>query len=181
MRRRNVPISGDMLVEKARVYSELLYSRLEIENFKYSSGWLSNFKERFGLKSQTIQGESAGVDESYIKIEREKLKIITANYERDDIYNLDETALFFKLQPNKTLSNGATHGEKINKERVTVALCCNATGTEKLKPIIIHKYMRPHCFSGTYNPNVYSYYFFNKKAWMTSIIFTEWFENFNAS
>jgi hypothetical protein len=179
MRRRHISVSSDMLVEKAKIFAELLCSRLETENFKFSAGWISKFKARYKITCRTIQGESGSVDENYIKIEREKLKKVTATYSRDDIYNLDETALFFKLQPNKTLSNGDASGEKISKDRLTIALCCNATGSDKLKPIIIHKYAKPHCFGGSYNPNVYSYYYHNKKAWMTSLIFTDWLEKFN--
>ncbi len=148
MRRRHVSISSDILIDKA-VFAELLYSRYELEEYRYSGGWLSKFKKRYKITSQTIQGESGSVDENYIKIEREKLKKLTSNYKREDIFNLDETALFFKLQPNKTLSNGAASGEKLNKERITIALCCNATGTEKSKPIVIHKFQKPHCFGGT--------------------------------
>jgi hypothetical protein len=179
MRSRRIPISNDILIEKAKKFSDLLYTCLEVYDFKYSPGWLSNFKKRHGISCKSIHGESGGVDSNYIKIEREKLKLITASYSLEDIYNLDETALFFKLTPNKTLSNEAAAGEKINKERVTVALCCNATGSDKVKPIVIHRCKRPHCFSGSYDPNSFCYYFHNKKAWMTSLVFSEWLEKFN--
>jgi hypothetical protein len=57
------------------------------------------------------------------------------------IFNLDETALFYKLEPNKTLSIKGEQaiGKKQSKERLTVALCFNASGTEKLKPFVIIK------------------------------------------
>ena len=53
----------------------------------------------------------------------------------DDVFNLDETALFYKLLPNKTLSDGPVEGKKICKDRLTVAVIVNATGTERTRPI----------------------------------------------
>ena len=35
---------------------------LEINDFKASDGWLSNFKDRHGIKFKSIQGEAAAVD-----------------------------------------------------------------------------------------------------------------------
>ncbi|XP_072145362.1 tigger transposable element-derived protein 6-like [Dermacentor andersoni] len=61
--------------------------------------------------------------------------------------------------------------EKKSKERVTVLLCCNADGTEKLKPTVIGKYWKPRCFSR--NPRLPVIYKANKKAWMTGALFTE--------
>ena len=48
---------------------------------------------------------------------REKLKKITAQYQRKDIYNMDETALFYKLEPSQTLSNKPVNGTKQSKDR----------------------------------------------------------------
>ncbi|UZN99172.1 uncharacterized protein OCT59_000452 [Rhizophagus irregularis] len=35
------------------------------------------------------------------------------------------------MEPNRTLSTGPVVGKKLSKEWVTIALCCNASGTEK--------------------------------------------------
>ena len=94
----------------------------------------------------------------------------------DDIYNMDETGLFFRLGPNSTLATGAVKGTKKKKDRLTVAVCCNATGTDKLIPLVIGKSKRPRCFGkkGTFNPEIYVQYTSNKKAWMTSPIYQQW-------
>ena len=39
-------------------------------------------------------------------------------------------------------------GGKHAKNRVTVLLCANATGNEKLQPLVIGKYKKPRCFAG---------------------------------
>ena len=35
-----------------------------------------------------------------------------AKYNEEDIYNADETGLFFRMEPNQTLSTGAVAGHK---------------------------------------------------------------------
>lgn len=58
--------------------------------------------------------------------------------------------LFYKCLPNNTLAfkNESCHGGKNSKERITVLLAANATGTEKLKPLVIGKSQKPRCFKG---------------------------------
>lgn len=62
----------------------------------------------------------------------EIIKLI-ADYSPDDIFNADETGLFFQLLPQHTLAAKGDHcrgGEKA-KQRLTTLFCCNASGTEK--------------------------------------------------
>ena len=116
------------------------------------------------MKNLTKQGEAASVDMRVVeegkKIIIEKIK----NYSLDDVFNFDETALFFKLQPNKTLSNGSVSGTKLSKERLTVALCVNATGTYKCKPLVIGKAKKPQCFGTLWKPDDYVRWYNNIKA-----------------
>ena len=68
-----------------------------------------------------------------------RLQAALKEYSPADIYNADETALFYKLMPNKTLElkGNKCFGGKSSKERITALLCTNSTGTDKLKPLII--------------------------------------------
>lgn len=70
-----------------------------------------------------------------------------AGYDQKDIFNCDETEIFFRTLPTKTL---ALEGEKcvsrkISKELLTL-LCANMAG-ELLKPLVIGKLTRLQCFS----------------------------------
>ena len=83
-----------------------------------------NFKKRNNIHEQTMHGESRGVDQSLIDAGRFKLKEITAKQNENYRYNLDECALFFRLPPNKTISDKKlVNGTKLSKARITVALC----------------------------------------------------------
>ena len=45
---------------------------------------------------------------------------------------MDETALFWKLQPDRSLATEQTRGGKKSKDRITIALCTNRDSLEKL-------------------------------------------------
>ena len=59
-------------------------------------------------------------------------------------------------------------------ERITVLCCLNLTGTDKCKLLVIGKSLRPRSFKNVNVDNLPVTYRANKKAWMTSQIFTEW-------
>ncbi|XP_050334999.1 tigger transposable element-derived protein 6-like [Bactrocera neohumeralis] len=96
------------------------------------------------------------------------------NYNANDILKPDETGLFFKCLPNKTLTfkNEQCFEGKQSKEKITVMVGSNMTGSEKLKLLVIGKAKNPRCFKGVKSLDVD--YEFNKKAWKTSEIFTKW-------
>lgn len=73
------------------------------------------------------------------------LKTIFAEYSPSDIFNADETGLFFCLLPDKTLEIKGVdcHGGKNSKERVTVMVCANMSCTEKLPLLAIGKLKKP--------------------------------------
>lgn len=104
----------------------------------------------------------------------EDLPNLLEGYEPDDIYNADETALFFKCLPDKTFTfkGEKCHGGKQSKERLTLLQCVNVSGTDKLPLLIIGKSKRPRCFKGVKTLPVD--YANNTKAWMTKILFKDW-------
>jgi hypothetical protein len=65
------------------------------------------------------------------------LPILLSNYEPKDVYNMDETGLYFRAHHNKTLAQGKVNDQKLHKERVTFALAINSTGIVKLKLLMI--------------------------------------------
>jgi hypothetical protein len=71
-------------------------------------------------------------------------------------------------------------GRKQNKERLTLAVCCNVDGSDKLPLLVIGKYENPHCFKNVNRDNFGCKYRSNPKAWMTQVIFLEWLKGFDA-
>jgi hypothetical protein len=62
---------------------------------------------------------------------------LVAQYGPENTYNMDETGLFWKLVPERTLATEAGSGGKKSKDRITLALTCNGDGSDKLEHWII--------------------------------------------
>ncbi|XP_072169422.1 tigger transposable element-derived protein 6-like [Diadema setosum] len=177
MRAKNLPVSGPLMREKA----EYLAKKLGHDKFQASSGWLSRFKERHGIQQLRVCGESAGVDENVVDTwKKESLPAIIAQYSPRDIFNADETGLFYRLTPDKSLafSGQECHGMKQNKERVTVMVCANMDGSEKIKPLVIGKSKQPRSLKHVRTLPLD--YRANRKAWMTTEEFVSWVKRLDA-
>jgi hypothetical protein len=177
-------INDEMLLEKAKEFGSQL-GIVENSSFNYSDGWLKRFKERFNIKRFEIYGESGSVSEEETRQARaDILKFVVEWLAKggkiENIFNMDETAFFYKLLPSATLATGRIEGKKISKERITVAVIVNATGTTMTKPIVIGKHKKPHCF-GRWDPNSIVSYYYNSSAWMTMNIFEDWIIKFDRS
>ncbi|UYV65779.1 hypothetical protein LAZ67_3005441 [Cordylochernes scorpioides] len=178
-RANNIIITDDLLREKAQKLGE----HLDVpENFAYSSGWLQRFKGRFHISQRRLCGEGASISPAIIDEHLTNLNSILANsgYDPANICNADETGLFFQIIPDRTLAHKDENcrGVKRMKQRITVLLCCNSTGTDKRRLLIIGKSAKPRCFRN-FSPHFYCTYTSNSKAWMTSSIFQEWLLQFN--
>ncbi|XP_047409895.1 jerky protein-like [Sciurus carolinensis] len=174
-RSKDMPLTGLLVMKQARIYHEELNIESECE---YSEGWLQKFKKRHGIKYLKMCGEKASGDhetaENYID---EFAKIISdGNLSPEQIYNADETALYWCYVPRKTLTMA---DEKVPtdfkdaKQRLTVLGCANAAGTHKIKLAVIGKNLYPKCLKGIGSLPVH--YYANKKASVTREIFSDWF------
>ena len=78
--------------------SQQLAERMHIQDFKASHGWLDNFKKRHGVVFKVLSGESSAVNpDQYASWLGLPLPNLLQNYKAEDVYNLDETGLFFRL------------------------------------------------------------------------------------
>ncbi|XP_034939464.1 tigger transposable element-derived protein 6-like [Chelonus insularis] len=151
---KNIPIDGPLLKEK----SEEFATKLGIQNFSASNGWLEGFKRRHDIDFKKAAGESKSVDQGVCNHWIEDLPNLLERYEPDDIYNADETALFLKCLPDKTFT---FKGEKFHGGKQS-----------KLPLLIIGNSKRPRCFKGVKTLPVDDAN--NTKAWMTKILFKDW-------
>jgi len=170
-REKNVPLTGEIIKGKAKRFSDLM----NIGNFTGSSGWLSRYKKRHGLKWKCLAGDSAGAK---LTVAREWMqqycKQILSEYDASDIFNGDETGLLYRCFPGKSMvfDNDNCKNGKRAKDRITIMLCCNMSGSELLKPLVIGYSQKPRCFKHVKSLPVE--YHWNKKAWMTTRIFEKW-------
>ncbi|GIX93547.1 hypothetical protein CDAR_32571 [Caerostris darwini] len=77
--------------------------------------------------------------EDYIKTFSDLIK--AQGYISQQVFNCDETGLFWKKMPNRTYITAEEKmmpGHKPMKDRLTLALCANASGDCKIKPLLVH-------------------------------------------
>lgn len=166
-----------MIIEKAKFFHAELNINSEC---RYSSGWLEKFKKRNGIRRLKSSGEKECADYVSATMFVEDLKeyIQKEKLTSEQIYNADETSLFWKCLPQYSLACGSERsieGYKESKERITALLCANAAGTHKCKLMIIGRSAKPRALKNVKSlPVIYKS---NKRAWVTQQIFLEWFNN----
>ena len=97
-------ISDRLLVEKARELAQ----KLSIADFKASDGWLAKFKKRHNIKLQRPHGESGAADLEGVDVAQKVIPLIISELGStlDTVYNMDETGLYYRAKPSKTLAQG---------------------------------------------------------------------------
>jgi hypothetical protein len=177
-RAMNIPISGTMLAEKARKFED----QLNILDFKASNGFIDRFKKRHGISFYQVAGEAADADANAAKDWKEKvLPTLLQRYAPEDVYNADESGLFYEGLPTKTLAyKGAKcSGGKLSKKRLTLLFCANMTGSDKRQLLCIGRSAKPRCFRHINTNRLPVKYSSNRKAWMTSDLWKEWIIKFD--
>ena len=170
---RGVNINGPILKAKSEEFAK----KLGRNDFKATDGWLSRWKARHNIKFKKAHGEKASADnDSSEQWKITKIPTFLKNFCADDIYNADETGLYYRATPDGSLcyKHIALSGYKKAMDRITVLCCANMTGTDKRKLLIIGKSARPRCFKGLRMEGLPVEYHANKNAWMTSDIFRNW-------
>ena len=74
---------------------------------KWSLGWLEGFKSRNGIRKRKQHGEAASVNMEGAEDRMLELRAIVAPYPPNDVYNMDETGLFWKAILDTTLATEA--------------------------------------------------------------------------
>ena len=103
-------VSG--LLTKAKTFA----IALNISDFK-GTGWVNGFQEQLGLHQYYRNGEAASSSpiETLNKY-RECLQEFCERYTLENIWNANETSLYWKMHSSKTLAQGPVSGYK--KEKV---------------------------------------------------------------
>jgi hypothetical protein len=125
--------------------------------------------------------ESADVHEGDVLLHEgkaTKLREILDTFSPRDIYNADETGLFWKALPDHTLAfkNERVSCAKLSTERVTCLVCASMAGG-KVPLLVIGKYAKLRTFKHANKLPVE--YTANRKAWITSTLLDEWLLKFD--
>ena len=160
--------------------------RERLGHFNASDHWVTIFFNRYNLKSFLLRGEASSIDEKAIASSMAAVRKECENYDLDCIYNVDETGLFYLMLPRRTcLAPGENRkvargvkGMKA-KERLTVYIGVNASGTAKMPLAFIGTAANPRCFGE--NKRLLpkdDIYLQHARAWSDTRTFGLWFKTF---
>ena len=94
-RKIKIPISGSLIQEHAL----LIAKEQGLHDFKASNGWLASFRKHRNIQFKILSGESAGVNPETVSTWKQNLGNAIDEYFADDIFNVDETGLFYRAMP----------------------------------------------------------------------------------
>ena len=184
-RAKGYPLSGHMIRSKAESLHDDMMAQCDggacgEPKFCASRGWFDKFKRRLGIKSRSLIGESASANEAEAKKFLEDFRDIVSEegYDPRQVWNVDETALYWKKFPKRsfvTKEEKNVPGFKANKQRLTLLVGGNAFG-DKLKPMLIHNAKTPRAMRKVNKENLPVHWYHSKKGWMTTSLFKNWFE-----
>ena len=119
-----------LIQERAALYA----TELGLDGFTASNGWLHKWQKRHTVHMSALSGEVPGVNPIVVSNWGEQLKTICEGYARKDIFNADETGLFFRALATWSLvvKGDEAKGCKKSKERITMLLGCCCIGENLL-------------------------------------------------
>ena len=112
-----MPVNGPLLREKA----EKLAKTMNMPNFEATNGWLQRWKERNNLSYKKLHGEQASADvEAGSQWIMNVLPTLLDGCSSVDLYNCDETGLYYRALPDGTYAKKSekVHGGKKSKQRI---------------------------------------------------------------
>lgn len=180
---RNMTLSVTMIQEKAKsLFDDLQREQGESsqkEKFSASKGWFVRFKERHRVPRFKTNSAASGNKDAYLEVLKSIIE--EGKYTPQQVFNVDETGLYWKRMPERTfisVEEKAEPGFKSSKDRLMLLLGGNAAGDFKLKPLLVYHSENPKALKGYSKPNLPVIWRSNKKAWATRSIFHEWFTYF---
>ena len=140
------------------------------------------FKARGNYHNLKVQGEADNEDEKAAsEFPKALAEIIReGRYSAYQVFNVDETGLFWKRMPNCTYiarKEKSAPGHKVSKERLNLLLGGNAAGDFKLKFLLVHQAENSRALKGICKSQLPVIWKENKKAWVTIAVFEKWFIN----
>ena len=137
---------------------------------------------RHGLRELALSSESLSADMNAVAPFQQKLQKLMQEegYSRDQVFNADETGLWWKQLPSKSLCHAREIKPKNNKkakDRITLMACANASGTFYLPLMFVNRSMKPRCFKHMDMSSLPVDYFTQNKSWVDRRVFRDWFQN----
>ncbi|CAN0182990.1 unnamed protein product [Ectocarpus sp. 4 AP-2014] len=142
-----------------------------LEDFTANERWAKNFISRNGMVSTVLHGEAGSVDDEAIAEGLGKIREACKKFGMENIFNVDETGIFYRLMPNRTYLS-TEESRKSARGTKGIYMCTNANGTAKVPMAIIMKSKNPRCFGKQKRSPIK--YFSQANAWSDGATFKKW-------
>lgn len=172
VRRAALKLRDDLLVDSNLPEPE----RPALVAFQASVNWAKGFLKRCGIRIVDAKPDTIPVQKQLDS--KRALEKQLAEFDLDCIFCVDKTLLFYQLLPNEPFlqvhpnpSDGQPTDARL-KERVTLVLASNITGSLKIQPTIIGSEAVPQCFRE--HPCKLPY-LAHAHSWIDDATFKTWF------
>lgn len=168
IRAAGLPVKGIILKEKALRIAE----ELGMDDFTASNGWLDRFRRRHGVVAcsgvtrsrarssaprapaapagpATVPSEGSGGSTPSWRTREEQPPSVAEGYASQDVFSATETSLWYDFLSDQ--ASGLWGGDgpaRQATQRLSVLLCANADGSEKLPPLVAGKSAKPRASQG---------------------------------
>ena len=174
-----------IICEKARRVLEKLGAKAPststgpVKEFFGTKEWFTGFRKRTGLHSVLRHGEAGSGDRDSAEQHREKFRktIEEGGFLSQQVFNCDETGLFWKRMPHRTYimkEDTTLPGHKPMKDQLTLLFCANVSGDCKVKPLLVYHSENPRAFKTIRKNRLRVLLCSNHKAWVTRSLFSDW-------
>ncbi|KAE9004047.1 hypothetical protein PR001_g17817 [Phytophthora rubi] len=98
---------------------------------------------RYGIRWRRAYGELGEVELEEVVADFQRLRRLIRQYASKDVYNMDETGFHYNQVLRGSLCLQEAPTLKQDKSRITLALCCNTTGSDKRSLLFVGKAVKP--------------------------------------
>lgn len=167
------PLTGNAIKKQATKFAALLYPGASgADGLAFSNGWLGAFKERHGIKGLAKKAHDRELAERSLP----ELQQLAAAFAPRDVYAFDEFGLFYDLLPDR---DAATQPPQ-RRNRLTLAVCVNADGSDAPEPLFVGRVRQPRSFNGRSALELGFRYEHNVRAQTSELVWQRWLQQFNA-
>jgi hypothetical protein len=184
------PPTAEAMLKHARELWNQIPEYQTLPTPTFSNGWLDRFKLRYrrrdGATSNTTAAANTedfgSVDKPFnyeiSRMETKSLRTLCGEFKESDIFNMDETGLFWRKRP--FIPSPTQSESSINKEnsRICLILCTNASGSDRLPLWVIGHSQMPQALRNVNLAAMECNWRHNPQAWLTRSIMQEWLLSF---
>ncbi len=155
---------------------------LGIAEFSVSNGYIESFiRCNKTQRSVMVHGRGGSAVPSNYEQRMEEIQSVSANYQLRNIYDMDESSLFYRTSPRTSFTLPSekartVRGTELQKQKVpiSIVLSCNADGSYTFPVRYIRNAKKPRCYRDNQFLSLKNMHSSQKNSWVDRNQFDEW-------